>query len=89
MTRWVAEFTVPPDDSGGLTGVKFEDSGQAAICYSPLQTPDVDPETWMTVVEGAPEFFVRLHSWDETTRHEFFRSLMGKKVRVTLEVVEG
>lgn len=32
--------------------------------------------------------FVRVQSWDETRKHEEFRSLEGKKVRVTIEVIE-
>ena len=88
--KWIAEFTVPPDDSGGVTGVKFEDGGQAAIVYGPLKTPEVaDTDTYMILREGPPEFFVRLQSWDETGQHAFFRGLMGKKVRVTVETVDG
>lgn len=30
-------------------------------------------------------FFVRLQSWDETKRHEVFQTLIGKKIRVTIE----
>ena len=87
--KWIAEFTVPPNDAGGTIGVKFEDGGEAAICYAPLETPEVaNSETWMSLIEGAPEFFVRLQSWDETKQHAFFRALMGKKVRVTVETVD-
>lgn len=32
--------------------------------------------------------FVRIQSWDELNRHEEFRELEGKRVRVTIEVIE-
>jgi hypothetical protein len=32
--------------------------------------------------------FVRIQSWDELSRHEEFRELEGKKIRVTIEVIE-
>lgn len=86
MAKWVSEFTVPADDRDGLCGIKFEDGGQAAIMYDPADDP---------VTEGGDgHFFVRLHSWQDEARkgdgttHRTFRSLMGKRVRVTIEEVE-
>ena len=32
--------------------------------------------------------FIRIQSWDETKEHKDFKSLIGKKIRVTIEVVE-
>lgn len=46
MPKWMSEFTVPPDDKDGVTGIKFEDSGQAVIMYCPLEdemTDLIDP----------------------------------------------
>lgn len=80
MPKWMSEFTVPPDDKEGVAGIKFEDSGQAAIMYFPL-----DEMTDLIDEKASEGFFVRLHSWDETAGHTFFRSLMGRKVRVTIE----
>ena len=78
--EWSAEFTVPADDSKGLLGIKFEDSGNAAIMY----LPEADP-----VERGGDGcFFVRLHSWDAAQKHSLFRSLMGRRVRVTIETIE-
>jgi hypothetical protein len=31
-------------------------------------------------------FFIRLHSWDETRIHPLMTSLVGKKIRITVEV---
>lgn len=60
--EWSAEFTVPADDSKGLLGIKFEDSGNAAIMY----LPEADP-----VERGGDGcFFVRLHSWDASLGKE-------------------
>jgi hypothetical protein len=83
---WQQEFTVPPDDSGGVCGVKFEDSGHAAIMYH--STEDLRDEAQPTPYD--PAFFVRLHSWEEEEplNHTLFRSLMGKRVRVTIEMLE-
>ena len=83
---WSKDFTVPPDDRDGVCGVKFEDRGQAAIMYSPVAS--------MYQPEGAtlydPAFFVRLHSWEEIKphNHTLFRSLMGRRVRVTIETID-
>ncbi len=32
--------------------------------------------------------FVRIQSWDESKEHKDFKSLIGKKIRVTIEVIE-
>jgi hypothetical protein len=56
--------------------IKYEDSGQAAIIE--IGNPDDDEE--------AP--FVRLHSWRaETREHPYLDSLVGRRVRVTVEVL--
>lgn len=82
---WRSEFTVPPDDRDGMEGVKYEDGGQAAIMYGPVLSEPVQ----VSGDDGA--FFVRLHSWDENPdqakSHRLFRSLLGKRVRVTVEVL--
>lgn len=56
--------------------IDTEDSGMAKIgsIYSPGE--DEDP------------IFVRVQSWDETKRHETFNRLVGKRVRVTVEVLD-
>lgn len=80
---WDETFTVPPDDSGGLCGIKFEDGGRAAIMYDSLERVSD---------EDADGFFVRLHSWSEDpndpTSHALFKSLMGKRVRVLIEMLD-
>ena len=89
-TKYVVEFTVPPDDRDGTTGIKFEDGGAAAIMYAPLNTNEdgLNPDTWEKAVTGGDgHFFVRLQSWDKTHLHPLFRSLMGKRVRVIIEDV--
>ena len=32
--------------------------------------------------------FIRVQSWDDNKEHEDFKSLIGKKVRITIEVIE-
>lgn len=53
---------------------RTEDGGQALIA-------DIDsPEE--------PQVFIRLQSWDETGYHNQARQFAGRKVRVTVEVLE-
>lgn len=32
--------------------------------------------------------FIGLHSWDETLQHKDFNDLIGKKIRVTIEIID-
>jgi hypothetical protein len=83
--KWLSEFTVPPDGKDGISGVKFEDSGEAVVMYVSLDEPKEHG--------GDGYFFIRLHSWDERAvpvaeKHRFFRSLMGRRVRITIETID-
>jgi hypothetical protein len=55
----------------------IEDGGRAMI---------TQPEI---LSEGDEEFFIRLQSWAETrvgpSSHELLRSLLGKRLRITIE----
>ena len=79
MTTWVSEFTVPSHDEGGLCGIKYEDGGQAAL-HNPVEC----------ATGGDGCFYVQFHSWNEGNqpKHQLFTSLMGKKVRVTVETID-
>jgi hypothetical protein len=85
--KWSSEFTVPADDKDGITGVKFEDSGEAAIMYFCAED---NPQEF----GGDGYFFIRLHSYDgrpeiaEHDKHRLFRSFMGRRVRVTVETID-
>lgn len=35
-----------------------------------------------------PNFFMRLQSWDESKQHDFLKSLLGKQVKITIEIIE-
>lgn len=86
--KWVVESTLP---AYGSAGVNFEDGGQAAIV-------EVSDDNEIQGGDGC--FFVRLQSWDETGvaqrgqlrpapgSHKKFMSLLGKKVRITIEVID-
>ena len=39
-------------------------------------------------LDGEDEVFVRLQSWDDEKKHPRLSSLIGKKIRVTVEVEE-
>ena len=77
------EVVVPTDDRGGMCGIKTEDNGRAMIMYAG------DEEPLKLVGYDDHCLFVRLHSWDESRQHRTFKSLMGRKVRITVEVVES
>lgn len=58
--------------------VSREDGGQAVIAE--IENPDdPDPD------EG---FFVKLQSWSERRHHPVIESLIGKRIRVTVEVLD-
>ena len=88
-TAWVAEMKLPEYGSPEVT---FEDGGQAA--YVEIGEGDAQ-------ITGSDRcFFVRLQSWDDLGAvargqprpapgsHKKFMSLLGKKVRVTIEVID-
>lgn len=57
--------------------LKSEDSGEALIfedydCFEPIV--------------GDGNLFVRLQSWDSACVHPLMNSLVGKKIRITVEV---
>lgn len=56
----------------GKVECKSEDSGCALIAE----------------IEGNDEFFVRLHSWSDNKNHKFMKNIKGKKVRVTVEIID-
>lgn len=56
----------------GVVRYELEDSGQAMIAQ----------------IDGEDDtMFIRIQSWDETRGHKDAREFDGKKVRVTLEVI--
>jgi len=59
----------------GIVKLDSEDGGMSLVDYDFAQD-DFDP------------FFVRLFSWDETKEHSTIRMMEGKKVRVTVEIIE-
>lgn len=56
-----------------------DDNGAALFGYVP---PVGEPEDKM---DG---LFLRVHSWDETRKHLESKELAGKRVRITVEVIE-
>ncbi len=81
--RYVVVGVVEPEH------IDVDDEGQAMM----IQLSDEEE------YGGDGCFFVKLQSWDESvasapipdaaqSAHRFFRSLIGKKVRVTVEVIE-
>lgn len=61
-------------DETGVVEVESEDDGQALIAE---------------ISDGADEgLFVRLQSWSESRHHPAMDEMRGKRVRVTVEIVE-
>lgn len=61
----------------GVVEFQKEDDGMALICESIVKEVIRDPH-----------MFVRVQSWDEERKHPLAQSLVGKKIRVTIEVIE-
>lgn len=59
--------------SGVVPGADIQDDGQAMI---------------VEINSDDPHFFIRLQSWDEDKQHPLMRSLVGKKIMVTLEIID-
>ncbi len=58
--------------------LKSEDSGLALILN----------DLGGTELEGDGSLFVRVQSWDDDKEHPLMNSLIGKKIRITIEVEE-
>jgi hypothetical protein len=64
----------------GVVDPEREDGGMALI----------DTDDFTDEVSGLTDtLFVRLHSWDESGAHPEMTALRGKRVRITVEVIEG
>ena len=66
------------DFSGKITPqhVDSEDGGKALIC------------TFVDKPDEPAGLFVRVQSWDESKEHTDFNKLIGRKVRVTVEILD-
>lgn len=71
-TKWIYEAQVDASD------VKIEDGGRAKIIY----------DVFSYGGEGGASLWPRIHSWDDEKKHEEFQTLVGKRVRVTIEVLD-
>jgi hypothetical protein len=57
-----------------------EDGGQAKICESfPIETANSDGDNGMLVT---------IQSWDEDTVHADLNLILGRTVKITIEVIE-
>lgn len=66
--------------------VDKQDSGQALIyTFNGIKEPYDESEEMNGCEAGV---FVRFQSWDTSKQHETFNKFIGKKVKVTIEVVE-
>jgi hypothetical protein len=84
-TEWRTEFygtLVPERDAAGRlrrlaeheVPVERDDGGQALVAEFSGG--------------GDGGLFVRVQSWDESKRHEEMHQLMGRRVRITIEVLD-
>lgn len=72
----VDELTFAPCQIGA-DEVSVEDGGQAVIVEI---NPDRDSDNGL---------FVRLHSWDAKMQHQLIRGFIGKRVEITIKVVDA
>ncbi len=64
----------------GTLEVSKEDGDCAMIAENlPIDTENSDDDTGM---------FVKIQSWDESGKHTDMEKLVGKKVRVTIEIIK-
>jgi hypothetical protein len=69
--------------TGTVTNIETEDSGAAQIAY--LENSEST---------GSAEFFIGLHSWNDNFNetdqpmHPTMDALAGKKIRITVEVLD-
>ncbi len=68
---YVMSNTIEADD------FKSEDSGEALI---------YEPYDYSEPVVGDGCLFIRLQSWDSACVHTLLNSMVGKKIRITVEV---
>ena len=65
--------------------IEFEDAGCAAIVEIELDTEDD-----MSTDDGDRGMFLRIQSWDELSKyedkHKIIKSLLGKTIKVTIEI---
>lgn len=66
--------------------VDKQDSGQALIYTFNGTKESYDESEEMNGCEAG--VFVRFQSWDTSKKHEIFNKYIGKKVKITIEVVE-
>ena len=59
----------------GIVKLDSEDGGMCLVDYDFSQ-------------DDSSTFFVRLFSWDDTKEHATIRMMEGKKVRVTVEIID-
>lgn len=78
--EYSCEFDVPKSYARHGSILQSEDSDMALV-LEPL--PD-------GIAETGPDgcFFVRLQSWDDDKKHPLMSRLMGKRVRVSVEILD-
>ena len=79
MIRYSVEMTMPATIENSMRGIKVEDRGEALVLY------DGNDENEQG---GDDAFYVRLVSHSPHKCHDLFKSMMGKKLRVTVEEIE-
>lgn len=65
--------------------VTIEDCGHAMIAEV---GEAVQPDPVSDLVYGPDPLFVRIHSWDDSLNHSEMKQLIGKRIRVTIDVIE-
>ena len=77
--KYSVELTMPATIENRMTGIKVEDMGEALVLYDGNETNEQG---------GDDAFYVRLVSHSPHKDHVLFKSMMGKRLRVTVEEIE-
>jgi hypothetical protein len=77
--KYSVEMTMPATIENSMAGIKAEDRGEALILYDGNETNETG---------GDDAFYVRLVSHSPHKDHPLFKSMMGKRLRVTVEDIE-
>jgi hypothetical protein len=79
LIRYSVEMTMPATITNSMSGIKIEDRGEALVLYDGNDTNE----------EGGDDaFYVQLVSHSPHKDHPLFKSMMGKRFRVTVEEIE-
>ena len=91
--RKVFEGNIPEPTRSCADAGWTEDGGMALVAVVPYDCERCAKDDCLGCEKNRNGMFIQVHSWDErkipqAKRHEEMRQLFGKKIRVTVEVID-